>query len=156
MTTTASTQAPSSTNAPGSRWRTILRRATLDEFAAAFRPDVVLETALFDGSAVGPAALRLFFNATADLYEHIAFTRETTADGCTILEWDGVAFGGQSVTGVTILAHDGVGLIAHIRLHHRPHGMVNACAAALGRALGDRLGPGVRWPSAEPGFHPNP
>lgn len=133
------------TQAPGTRWRAILRHQEAQAFAVAFHADVVLETALFDGHTEGPAALQIFFNATRGLYEEIHFVRETASAESTVLEWEGAAFGGRVVTGVTILDHDTNGTITRVRLFHRPYAMVLDCAETLARSLAGQLGPGVRW-----------
>jgi hypothetical protein len=68
------------------------------------------------------------------MYDRIAFTHETVDGVKTYLEWEGQAFG-MDVAGTTTLSRNGSGLIASIRLYHRPLHMVVKFSAELGRRL---------------------
>ncbi|MFS2140072.1 nuclear transport factor 2 family protein [Duganella sp. Dugasp56] len=128
--------------APGVAWMAIIRRPTLDDFAAAFTADVVLETSAGDGAVRGAAAIRRFFDATRAMYDGIAFVHETSAASRTVLEWEGV-FRGAPIAGATILAYDGEGRIAGIHLYQRPCSQVAAFSSELAARLQGRAGTGI-------------
>jgi hypothetical protein len=50
----------------------LLLRGFPEEFAAAFRADVTPDASVFNGRAVGPAALQVFCGATRRMYDSIA------------------------------------------------------------------------------------
>jgi hypothetical protein len=123
----------------------VLGSATAEEFAAAFRADVVLEATVFNGRATGPAALRAFFGATRGMYDSITFTSQLDDGWRTLLTWQGGAFGNRPLHGATLLRYDGEGLIAGVTLFHAPLDMALACSAYLRRQLGDSLGREIDW-----------
>ena len=109
----------------------------LEGFASAFVKDPVLVASVANSAVHGAAAIRMFFRASAAIYETIAFTAEERVDGRTFLEWKGRALGGKAIEGVTIITHDAAGLIERIELYHRPLSIVLAFARELERRLGD-------------------
>jgi hypothetical protein len=118
----------------GHGWLEIIRRPSLNTFAAAFVPDAVLEASVLKAPVVGVAAIRAFFDATRAMYDSIAFVHETRSAVRTYMEWEG-QFAGQEVAGTTILAHDDAGLIQSVRLYHRPYEQVTAFSAELAKRL---------------------
>lgn len=130
---------------PGAEWRAVLRRATPEEFAAAFSAGVGLEATVFNGRATGAEALRRFFDATRGMYDSIAFTDQLDDGHQSLLTWRGSAFGGRPLHGATLLRYDRDGLIKEVLLFHAPLAMALDCSAYLSLCLGDSLGPGVQW-----------
>jgi hypothetical protein len=84
-------------------------------------------------------AIAAFFAATAGgMYDTLAFTHETVDDRKTFLEWEGKAFG-KYVGGTTILTRDETGLIASVRLYHRPFQIVQQFSAELSKRLKGKI-----------------
>ncbi|WP_188565040.1 nuclear transport factor 2 family protein [Undibacterium terreum] len=127
---------------PGSSWVEIIRRPTLEEFAAAFVEKVVLETSVGSRALVGARAIRYFFDATRAMYETIAFTHEANTGNRSYLEWEG-AYQGAAIAGMTILTRNAEGKITSIRLFHRPYDQIIAFSAGLADLLQGKIDPGV-------------
>ena len=123
---------------PGHSWLEIIKRPTLEAFAAAFTKDVVLEASVLPRPITGAADVRAFFGATRAMYDTIAFKHEVTVGSRTYLEWEG-AFQGHNVAGMTVLTKDAAGLIESIRLYHRPYDMVIAFSADLAGRLAGKM-----------------
>jgi hypothetical protein len=62
---------------PGQDWHQIIERKSLDDFAAAFTEDAVLDASVLNGPVKGPSGIRSVFCATAAMYETIVFIHET-------------------------------------------------------------------------------
>ena len=62
---------------PGTFWREIVNRATLEQFAEEFVPDVTLVTSSCNRLVCGPADMRTLLLAMGSLYTSLAFTSET-------------------------------------------------------------------------------
>jgi hypothetical protein len=124
---------------PGRDWRQIIGRKSLDDFAAAFTEDAVLDASVLKGPVEGPSGIRTVFSATAAMYETIVFIHETTKGPKTYLEWEGKALGGLAAAGVTVLTRNAAGKIESVRLMHRPLSMVLAFSAELARRLHGKL-----------------
>ena len=128
-----------STRLPGAEWREIVKKNGTKEFAAAFEPNAVLETSVLNGPCAGVDAIAAFFAATAGgMYDTLAFTHETVDGPKTYLEWEGRAFG-KDVGGTTILTRNEAGLIASVRLYHRPFTMVQRFSAELAKRLKGKI-----------------
>jgi hypothetical protein len=123
---------------PGRLWLEIVKRPTLEAFAAAFTTDVSLDASVLPRTIQGASDVRAVFDATREMYETIAFSREENSSYRTYLEWEGV-FGGRLVAGATILAKDTAGLIEGIRLYHRPLFVVNEFSKELLRRLAGKM-----------------
>jgi hypothetical protein len=124
--------------APGHAWSEIIKRPTLGEFSVAFTTDVALDASVLPRTVRGAPDIRAVFDATREMYDTIAFSREENSASRTYLEWEGV-FGGHLVAGATVLAKDAVGLIESIRLYHRPLFLVNEFSADLLRRLAGKM-----------------
>lgn len=129
---------PNDRQPPGHLWSEIIRRPTLNEFSAAFIADVTLDASVLPRTIRGAADIRAFFDATREMYDSIAFTREQDGASRTYLEWEGL-FGGRHVAGATILAKDAAGLIEGVRLFHSPLFLVNDFSAELLRRLAGKM-----------------
>jgi hypothetical protein len=130
--------------APGHLWSEIIRRQTLAEFSAAFTADVALDASVLPRTIRGAPDIRAVFDATREMYETIAFSREENSASRTYLEWEGV-FGGGLVIGATILAKDAAGLIEGVWLYHSPLFLVNEFSAELLRRLAGKMMADVLW-----------
>jgi len=129
---------------PGKQWLDIVGTAgSPEEFAKAFADDVVLDTSVADGPMRGVEELRSFFIATRAIYETIGFTDEGWSANKMWLEWEGSAFGGQSVGGTTIVTRNKDGLIDKVRLLHRPFKMVQLFSDELKKRLEGQVRPDV-------------
>jgi hypothetical protein len=117
---------------PGSFWRDIVSRVTLEDFARAFLPDVRFETSSCNRTVRGPADMRTLIRAMSSLYTSLAFTSEHSIANRTYLEWTGNAFGGD-IAGVTVVVWDTSVRIAAVFLHQRPLDAVARFAAELAR-----------------------
>ena len=122
----------------GQVWLEIIKRPSLQAFAAAFVKDCVLDASVMRVPIVGAAGIRAFFDATRVMYDRIAFVHETRSATRTCLEWEG-EFAGRGVGGTTILALDAAGLIESIRIYHRPYEQVLAFSAELALRLADKV-----------------
>ena len=138
------TQSITNDLAPGQLWSEIIRRPTLGEFSAAFTVGVALDASVLPRTIRGAADMRAVFDATREMYETIAFSREENSASRTYLEWKGM-FGGHLVAGATILAKDAAGLIEGVRLYHSPLFLVNEFSAELLRRLAGKMMADVLW-----------
>jgi hypothetical protein len=129
---------PKMDSAPGHLWSEIIRRPTLEEFSAAFTADVTLDASVLPRTIRGAPGVRTAFDATREMYDSIAFTREENSASRTYLEWEGV-FGGHLVVGTTVLVKDAAGLIEGVRLYHSPLFAVNDFSAELLRRLAGKM-----------------
>jgi hypothetical protein len=123
---------------PGLLWSEIIRRPTLEEFSAAFTVDVTFDASVLPRTIRGAPSIRTVFEATREMYDSIAFTREENSIPRTYLEWEGV-FGGRLVVGATVLVKDAAGLIESVRLYHSPLFLVNDFSAELLRRLAGKM-----------------
>src|SRR5712672_2431575 len=124
---------------PVEDWIAIVRKNRMPEFAAAFVANPVLHTSVMSGPCVGVEAVAAVFAATAGgMYDTLAFTHETVDGPKTYLEWEGKAFG-KDVGGATILTRNEAGLIASVRLYHRPFTMVQRFSAELAKRLKGKI-----------------
>lgn len=117
---------------PGTFWREIVNRATLEQFAEDFLPDVTFETSSCNRRLRGPAEMRTLIRGMSSLYTSLAFTSEYDTASRTYLEWAGTALGGD-VAGVTVIEWDVAHRIAAVWLHQRPLSAVARFAAELAR-----------------------
>jgi hypothetical protein len=138
------TQSVTNDLAPGQIWSEIIRRPTLGEFSAAFTAGVALDASVLPRTVRGAADVRAVFDATREMYDTIAFSREENSASRTYLEWKGM-FGGHLVAGATILAKDATGLIEGVRLYHSPLFLVNEFSAELLRRLAGKMMADVLW-----------
>jgi hypothetical protein len=131
-------QSAETTPLPGQGWRAVLRKIGTPEFAGAFVKDPVLKASVMNRECVGVASMAAFFDASRQMYDSIAFKRETISGAQTYLEWEGKVFGDE-VGGVTILARDETGLIQQVEIFHRPLHVVARFSNELGKRLAGKL-----------------
>ena len=123
---------------PGEGWRAVLRKIGLPEFADAFAKDPVLKASVMNRECAGVELIGAFFDASRQMYDSIAFKRETVSGARTYLEWEGKVFGDE-VGGVTVLTRDEAGLIQQVEIFHRPLHVVARFSKELGNRLAGRL-----------------
>jgi hypothetical protein len=123
---------------PGEGWRAVLRKIGLPEFADAFAKDPVLKASVMNRECAGVELIAAFFDASRQMYDSIAFKRETVSGARTYLEWEGKVFGDE-VGGVTVLTRDEAGLIQQVEIFHRPLRVVARFSKELGNRLAGRL-----------------
>jgi hypothetical protein len=70
------TQSSGNDLAPGQAWSEIIKRPTLGEFSVAFTTDVALDASVLPRTVRGAPDIRAVFDATREMYDTIAFSRE--------------------------------------------------------------------------------
>lgn len=118
--------------APGLDWLEVIGRKSREDFAKAFVERPVLEALILRSPRIGVDAISKYLDSSRQLFEQIAFVEEARTPERVFLEWEG-RFGGNAISGVTILSLANDGRIARIRIHHFPLQQANAFAAALER-----------------------
>lgn len=120
-------------DAPGRAWLALLGDE-IPAFDEAFAADAPLTGSVLRAAVVGPAAIRMVFDATRRMYDAFAFVDEApTAQGAVLL-WRG-GYAGAPVTGATVIERDAEGLIRGVRLLHEPYDQVMAFSAELASRL---------------------
>jgi hypothetical protein len=117
---------------PGLDWLEVIGRKSRENFAKAFVEHPVLEALILQSPRIGIDAISDYFDTSRKLFDKIAFVREACGPERVFLEWEG-QFGGNAISGVTILSLANDGRIARIRIHHFPQEQASAFAAALER-----------------------
>jgi hypothetical protein len=131
-------------------WQGALRDKSGATFAKVVAPDVRLEGSIYATPIDGRENVWASMRAASGITSTLSFTHESAAPDRVYLEWEQEALS-QRVSGVTVLTFDGSGLIANVALHHRPLGAALAFSAAMGRRLGNSLGPGVFYQAPQGG-----
>ncbi|MBD2527257.1 nuclear transport factor 2 family protein [Nostoc sp. FACHB-133] len=101
-------------------WTQAFADQSESSFADTFADNVVLEASVLVRPIEGRDCVKSIMATASKVYEALTFTRQVESDQQTYLEWDAKAFGGQTLSGVTILTKNPDGLIVHIAIHHRP------------------------------------
>lgn len=121
------------TNASGRAWLALLG-GEISVFERAFAPDATLTGSVLRAAVVGPAAIRIVFDAARTMYDAIAFVDEAlTAQGAVLL-WRG-GYAGAPVAGATVIERNAAGLIRGVRLLHEPYDQIMAFSAELASRL---------------------
>ncbi|GAA4701521.1 hypothetical protein GCM10023215_45570 [Pseudonocardia yuanmonensis] len=116
-------------------WTTAFEKKTASAFGEAFAPGVRLRATTLYRPVEGAEAVQQVMAAASSIYESLTFTQQATEGRREYLEWEATAFGGTSISGVTVLAKDDEGRIAEIAIHHRPLQAALTFSAALGEKL---------------------
>jgi hypothetical protein len=101
-------------------WTQAFAEQSESSFADTFAENVVLEASVIVHPIKGRDCVKSVMATASKVYEALTFTHQVENDRQTYLEWDAKAFGGQPLSGVTILTKNPDGLIVHIAIHHRP------------------------------------
>ncbi|MDB5859955.1 MAG: alpha/beta fold family hydrolase [Ramlibacter sp.] len=104
-------------------------------FAANFVADIVLEASVLAKPVAGFEQVKAVMGAASKIYEALEFTAEAADGQRTYLEWEAQAFGGQKLSGITILTRGDDGKIVRAAIHHRPLGAVLRFSSELARRL---------------------
>lgn len=122
-------------------WTRAFEQKTSSAFGDAFAPDIVLEASVMAQPAVGAGQVQMVMAAASKIYESLAFTHEAVKESRHYLEWEAQAFGGEKLSGVTILTKNDAGKIVRAAIHHRPLGAALKFSAELRRRLQDQIDP---------------
>jgi hypothetical protein len=130
----------------------IWQKALGDEtaFDELVSPDVTLEGSIFAAPINGRENVWMAVQAAGGITDSLRFTHESTAAERCYLEWELEALG-QRLNGVSVISFDGSGLIDGVAFHHRPLAGVLAFSAAMGRRLGNSIGPDMFYAAATGG-----
>jgi hypothetical protein len=101
-------------------WTQAFAEQSESSFADTFAENVVLEASVLVRPIKGRDCVKSVMATASKVYETLTFTHQVENDRQTYLEWDAKAFGGQPLSGVTILTNNPDGLIVHVAIHHRP------------------------------------
>ncbi|MFL6660525.1 MAG: alpha/beta fold hydrolase [Rhizobacter sp.] len=116
-------------------WTRAFEEKSATSFAEAFAAEIVLEASVLAKPVVGADQVKTVMAAASTIYEALAFTQEATDGPRTYLEWEAQAFGGEKLSGVTILTKNDAGKIVRAAIHHRPLGSALKFSVELGRRL---------------------
>ena len=105
-------------------------------FANAFAPDIVLEASVLAKPVVGRDQVKTVMAAASRIYESLDFTHEAVNGERNYLEWQARAFGGEELSGITVLTKNDEGKIVRVAIHHRPLGAAVKFSVELGRRVG--------------------
>lgn len=123
-------------------WTRAFEQKSANAFADAFAADIVLEASALAKPVVGTEQVRAVMEAASRIYEALTFTHEAANGMRNYLEWEVKAFGGEKMSGITILTKNEDGKIARVAIHHRPLGGVMKFSAELGRRLQGKVDAG--------------
>ena len=126
---------PDGASAAPQGWTRAFERKSAAAFAEAFAPGIVLEASVLAKPVVGAEQVKTVMGTASAIYEALTFTQQATEGQRTYLEWEAQAFGGEKLSGITILTRDDAGKIARAAIHHRPLGGALKFSAELGRRL---------------------
>lgn len=138
------------TAAPSQGWTRAFAQKSSTAFAEAFASDIVLEASVLAHPVVGAEQVKTVMGAASTIYEALAFTQQSTSGPRTYLEWEAQAFGGEKLSGVTILTRDDEGKIVRAAIHHRPLGSALKFSAELGRRVQGRVAASHFFGAAHP------
>ena len=116
-------------------WTGAFEQKSGQSFASNFADDIVLEASVLARPASGIAQVKAIMTAASNIYEALAFTAEAESGPATYLEWEARAFGGEKLSGITILTQREDGKIVRAAIHHRPLGAALRFSTELGRRL---------------------
>jgi hypothetical protein len=118
--------------------RTFEQKSTV-AFAGAFAPGMVLEASVLARPVVGAEQVKTVMAVISSIYEALVFTHQATHGLRSYLEWEAQAFGGEKLSGITILTRNEDGKVVRAAIHHRPLGPALNFSAELGRRLHGRV-----------------
>jgi len=122
-------------------WTQAFERKSATAFAEAFSSDIVLEASVLARPVVGIEQVKTVMGTASKIYEALSFTHEASSGARTYLEWEAQAFGGEKLSGITILTKNEHGKVVRAAIHHRPLGGALKFSAELGRRLQGQLDP---------------
>ncbi len=120
-------------------WTQAFSEKSANAFAQAFASDIVLEASVLARPIAGAEQVKAVMTEASRIYESLSFTNEATNGKRSYLEWSAQAFGGERLSGVTILTKNDDGKVVHAAIHHRPLTAALKFSAELGRRLQGRI-----------------
>lgn len=123
------------------KWTQAFANKLESSFADAFADNVTLEASVLVRPIERQDCVKSVMATASKVYEALTFTRQVESAQQTYLEWDAKAFGGQPLSGVTILIKNPDGLIVHIAIHHRPLGTVLRFSIEMHERLKGKIQP---------------
>lgn len=123
------------------RWTQAFADKSENSFAIAFADNVTLEASVLVRPIEGRDCVKSVMATASNVYEALTFTRQVESAQQTYLEWEAKAFGGQPMSGVTILIKNPDGLIVHIAIHHRPLGALLRFSSEMRDRLKGKIEP---------------
>jgi hypothetical protein len=108
-------------------WQESFTNQSADPFA----DDVVLEATTLLVPITGRDQVKAVIAAASRIYESMEFTHESVTGDRSYAEWNAVAFGGEPLSGVTILERNSAGQIRFVAIHHRPWRAATKFAEAI-------------------------
>ncbi len=129
------------TNIQMHSWTKAFADKSESSFANAFADNVTLQASVLVRPIKGRDCVKSVMATASKVYEALTFTRQVESAQQTYLEWDAEAFGGQPLSGVTILIKNSDGLIVHIAIHHRPLGAVLRFSSEMRERLKGKIEP---------------
>jgi hypothetical protein len=126
--------------APRSRaWREAFASRSEEDFEEALADDVVLEASVLYRPIEGRDRVKQVLGIASGIYDSLVFTHEASNGPRTYVEWEATAFGGVTMSGVTILTRNESGQIVSARIHHRPLGAALRFSAELRERVPDAI-----------------
>jgi pimeloyl-ACP methyl ester carboxylesterase len=129
-------------------WTQAFEKKSSAAFAQAFAPDVVLEASVMARPVAGADKVKTIMSTASKIYEALEFTHQTTNDDRSYLEWEAQAFGGEKISGITILTKNADGQIVRAAIHHRPLRMALKFSAELGHRLRGQVDADLFFPAS--------
>jgi pimeloyl-ACP methyl ester carboxylesterase len=122
-------------------WREAFARRSEEDFAEALADDVVLEASVLHRPIEGRDRVKQAMAIASGIYDSLVFTHEASSGDRTYVEWEATAFGGMTMSGVTILTKDESGRIVNARIHHRPLGAALRFSAEMRKRVPGAIDP---------------
>ncbi|MBB4640186.1 alpha/beta fold hydrolase [Rhizorhapis suberifaciens] len=121
--------------AAGSDWKAAFSERSAQAFGMALADDVVLEAVALYRPVRGRERVQQVMEAASKIYEFLEFTDQASEGRNQYLQWRAKAFGGISISGITIISRNEAGQIAQVAIHHRPLAAAMKFSATLGESL---------------------
>jgi hypothetical protein len=122
-------------------WREAFARRSEEDFVEALADDVVLEASVLYRPIEGRDRVKHAMGIASRIYDSLVFTHEASSGARTYVEWEATAFGGMTMSGVTILTKDESGRIVNARIHHRPLGAALRFSAEMRKRVPGAIDP---------------
>jgi pimeloyl-ACP methyl ester carboxylesterase len=129
-------------------WTRAFEEKSSTSFGEAFASDVVLEASVMRRPVVGAEQVKTVMGVASGIYEALAFTQQASHGPRTYLEWEAQAFGGEKLSGITVLTRNEEGKIVRAAIHHRPLAGALKFSAEIGRRLKGKVDDGLFFDAA--------
>jgi SnoaL-like protein len=116
-------------------WQEAFARRSASAFASAFAEEVVLEASTLYRPVSGRENVKRVMETASRIYEDLDFTEQAADGHHQYVAWKAHAFGGKSLSGITVITRNAAGAITHLAIHHRPLGEALKFSAEIGRRL---------------------